>query len=252
MLQGIAAGRGLASTIPVRHPILRLEVLAADGTLASDHVVFCRLQDQSVRVEECCRCARCDSIEDGPTPSVNCTLPKEPLTPSQDPHGETIEVGTVLSEGTVVIADTVPIRRALDMLRDSDRRSVPIVDARHVMVGLVHEACFVARLPPRIREGDVRDSMSSPVAIDERTPVRTALKLLVANHLREATVVSKARVPIGIFRDIDGLRWIASARRGSDIPPSPPSSSSSSSPSSPASPASPASHERMSQDDCDE
>ena len=55
--------------------------------------------------------------------------------------------------------------------------------------------------------------MSSPIAIDERTPMRTALKLLVANHLREATVISKERVPIGVFRDVDGLRWIAAARR---------------------------------------
>lgn len=197
----------------MRHPILHLEVLAADGTLGSDHVVFCRLQEQSVRVEECCRCARCDSIEDGPAPSVTCTLPNEPLEPGQDPGGERIEVGTVLSQGTVVVAETVPIRRALELLRDSDRRSVPIVDTRHVMVGLVHEACFVGRQSAGAQEGSVRASMSSPIAVDECTPVRTALKLLVANHLREATVVSRARVPIGIFRDIDGLRWIAAARR---------------------------------------
>lgn len=210
----IAAGRHLALTKAVRHPILRLEVLAADGTLASDHVVFCSRQDQTVRVEECCRCARCDAIVDGPTPSVVCAEPDEHVEPALDPGGDRVEVGALLSEGTVVIADTVPVRRALELLRDSDRRSVPIVDARHVMVGLVHEACFLSRLGPRSQDGDVRGSMSSPVAIDERTPLRTALRLLVANHLREATVVSRARVPIGIFRDLDGLRWIARARRG--------------------------------------
>jgi hypothetical protein len=26
--------------------------------------------------------------------------------------------------------------------------------------------------------------------------------------------VSKRRVPVGMFRDIDGLRWLAAARRG--------------------------------------
>jgi len=194
----------------VRHPILRLEVLAADGTLASDHVVFCRLQDQSVRVEECCRCARCDAIEEGPTPAVSCTLPIDPLEPADDPRGDRIEVGSTLCQGTIVLSDEVPIRRALDLMRDSDRRSVPIVDASHVMIGLIHEACFVA---PRIHAGAVSLAMSSPIAIDERTPVRTALKLLVANHLREATVISKEHVPIGVFRDVDGLRWIAAARR---------------------------------------
>ena len=191
---------------------MHLEVLAADGTLASDHVVFCRPQDQSVRVEECCRCARCDAIEEGPTPAVSCTLPNDPLEPADDPRGDRIEVGSVLCQGTVVLSDEVPIRKALDLMRDSDRRSVPIVDTRHVMVGLIHEACFVNGTP-RLQVGSVGLAMSSPIAIDERTPVRTALKLLVANHLREATVTSKEHVPIGIFRDVDGLRWIAAARR---------------------------------------
>jgi CBS domain-containing protein len=202
----------------VRHPILHLQVLAADGTLASDHVVFCRLQDQSVRVEECCRCVRCDAIVDGPTPAVSCTLPNEPIEPADDPLGDRIEVGSVLCQGTVVLSEEVPIRKALDLMRETDRRSVPIVDTRHVMVGLIHEACFLNGVP-RLHAGAVSLTMSSPIAIDERTPVRTALKLLVANHLREATVTSKEHVPIGIFRDLDGLRWIAAARRAAAVRP---------------------------------
>jgi len=197
----------------VRHPILHLEVLAADGTRASDHVVFCRLRDQSVRVEECCRCARCDAIEELPTPAVSCTPPNHPLEPSEDPRGETIVVGSILCKGTLVLSDEVPVRRALEVMRDADRRSVPVVDNRHVMVGLIHDAAFVR---PLARVGAVGHAMSSPIAIDERTPVRMALKLLVANHLREATVVSKERVPLGIFRDVDGLRWITAARRSAE------------------------------------
>ncbi|MEA2749311.1 MAG: hypothetical protein QOI41_3454 [Myxococcales bacterium] len=197
----------------MKHPILRLDILAADGTVSTDHVVFCRMQDQSVRVEECCRCARCTSIDEGITPVVSCTLPNEPLEPADDPDGERIEVGSMLSEGTVVLSEAVSIGRALEVMRDRDRRSVAIVDARHCMVGLVHEARFATRIP-RAERGEVRAAMTSPIAIDERTPVRTALKLLAAHHLREATVVSKRRVPVGMFRDVDGLRWLAAARRG--------------------------------------
>ena len=64
-----------------------------------------------------------------------------------------------------------------------------------------------------VRLGIVTASMSTAVAIHERTPVRVALKLLAASHLREATVVSDHGVPIGVFRDVDGLRWLAAARR---------------------------------------
>ena len=55
--------------------------------------------------------------------------------------------------------------------------------------------------------------MMSVIAIDERTPVRAALRLLAARHLREATVISREGVPIGVFTDVDGLRWVARARR---------------------------------------
>jgi CBS domain-containing protein len=196
----------------VKHPILRLDVLAADGTVSTDHVVFCRMQDQSVRVEECCRCVRCTSIEEGTTPTVSCTLPIDPLEPADDPEGERIEVGSTLTEGTMVFSEAVSLGRALEVMADHDRRSAAIVDGGHRIVGLVHEARSALRAP-RADAGDVRAAMTSPIAIDERTPVRTALKLLAAHHLREATVVTRRRVPVGMFRDIDGIRWLAAARR---------------------------------------
>lgn len=193
-----------------KHPILRLEVLAADGTRATDHVVFCRLQGQSVRVEECCRCVRCDAITEGEAPSVECTIP---MPADDDLDGERTEVGRLLCRGTVVVADSVPLARALDLLQQGQRHSVAIVDARHVMVGLVHESGLPAHLH-RDRYLEVKATMASVVAIDERTPVRTALRLLASHHLREATVISKRGVPVGVFRDVDGLHWIGAAHHG--------------------------------------
>ncbi len=54
--------------------------------------------------------------------------------------------------------------------------------------------------------------MSGSLAIHEAVPVRRALEVLAAAHLREATVIDDEGVPLGIFRDVDGLRWIVSAR----------------------------------------
>lgn len=196
----------------VSHPILHLDVLEADGTRTRDHRVYCRLQRASIRVDACCECVHCDAITDGAAPSVDCTIPIRPLSPGDDPKGENIEVGTLLCQGTVVLAESTPTGRALKMLREEDRRSIAIVDAGNVLIGVVHEAGFMGRMGP-VRAGTVTASMSSAVAVHERTPVRVALKLLAASHLREATVVSDEGVPIGVFRDVDGLRWLAGARQ---------------------------------------
>jgi CBS domain-containing protein len=194
----------------VKHPILRLEVIASDGTRSSECHVFCRLQHKSVPVDACCSCVHADAITDGTTPSVDCTIPIPPLLPAEDPTGERIEVGRLLCEGTVVVAQTATLRAALGVLHTEDRRAVAIVDDHNVLVGLVHETSFGRRSVAS--HGAVAGAMSSAIAVHECTPVRVALRMLAANHLREATVISDQGRPIGLFRDVDGLRWIASAR----------------------------------------
>lgn len=200
----------------VRHPILRLEVLAADGTTTAEHRVFCRDQRASVTVEHCCACVHCDAVTDGPSPSVDCVIPLCPLGHADDPSGESVEVASLLCRGTIVLSQSAGLSQALRLLREADRRSVAIVDEDHVLVGLVHETGF--------RRGMISGSiipvsatMSTAIAVHERTPVRVALRLLAANHLREATVVSNGGVPLGVFRDVDGLRWIAgTTNRGAE------------------------------------
>jgi hypothetical protein len=196
---------------PVKHPILRLEVIAPDGTRQDEHRVFCRLQRRSVHVEECCECLHCDAITDGETPSVDCTIPIAPILATEDPTGEQTEVGMLLCTGAVVVAQSAAVESALRVLRADARRSVAVVDHRHALVGIIHETGFVGR-GPSSRYGAVSTAMSTAIAVHESTPVRTALKLLAANHLREATVIADDGVPIGIFRDVDGLHWLGVAR----------------------------------------
>lgn len=199
----------------VRHPILRLDVLAPDGTPTPEHRVFCRLKRQSVRVDACRGCVHCDAVTDGRAPSVDCSIPIRPLDHADDPAGERVDVGTLLCRGTVVLSESAALGRALGLLHEEDRRSLPVVDENSVLVGLVHEAAFVGRRGP-VRTVLVSAVMSTAIAVHERTPVRVALKLLAANHLREITVVSKEGVPLGVFRDVEGLRWIAGTREDPD------------------------------------
>jgi CBS domain-containing protein len=201
----------------VRHPILRLEVVQQDGTREASHRVFCRLRHASVPVGVCCACPRCDAIQPDPAPSVDCTVPLPPEDLAPDPSGERVEVGALLRRGAVVIGQTTSVQHALTVLRAEDARSVAVVDAERRLVGVVHELAFFpgrTSIDPLPRgEASVVTTMSSAIVVHEATPVRTALRLLAASHLREATVVASDGEPIGVFRDVEGLRWIASATK---------------------------------------
>jgi CBS domain-containing protein len=128
---------------------------------------------------------------------------------TSDPMGERTEVGAVLHQGTVALDPSAPISAALAVLREEDRRSVAVVDESRALIGVVHEVTFVRPGNPAT---DVAAAMSSALALHESTPVRRALRLLASAHLREATVTDDSGVPLGIFRDVDGLRWLARAR----------------------------------------
>jgi len=200
----------------VSHPVLRLEVVHPNGMRSAEHRVFCRYQQRSVAVDACCVCAHCDSIVAEPTPAVNCTIamPETSLVP--DPLGLRTAVGAILARGAVALDPSATIREALALLRAEDKRSVAIVDAAHVVIGVIHEGAFSTNAnaglsPPRSEDG-IAHLMSGTLAIHEAVPVRRALEFLALAHLREATVIDDKGVPLGVFRDVDGLRWIASAR----------------------------------------
>jgi CBS domain-containing protein len=197
--------------IRVSHPILRLEVLSRDGTRAARERVFCQLQRESMPVEVCSVCTRREAIHRGATPSVDCTFPM-PIGPVRpDPQGERTEVASLLSSGVSVVEETAPLREALALMKDG-RRSLAVVDTEQKLVGVVHEMAFARGGDSPTGDGDITWAMSTALAVHEAMPVRAALRLLASSHLREATVVSSEGRPLGVFRDVDGLRWIANRR----------------------------------------
>jgi CBS domain-containing protein len=204
----------------VRHvsqPILRLEVVGPDGERQDELRVFCRLRNESMAVGYCCACPRCDAITTGEVPSVDCTVSLPPEADEPDPLGERTSVGTLLSAGAKVLSADCTLRDAVALL-DRSTRSIAVVDGAHVLVGIVHEMTVVHC---RIRNGPVTvtlpvaDAMTSPVAIGEELSVRAALRVLAATHSRDAVVVTAAGAPLGIFRDVDAMQWIARARDSS-------------------------------------
>ena len=208
----------------VSHPILRLEVLDARGSRTAEQHVFCRLRRESVDVDFCRMCDRRDAIQTAPTPSVDCTFAPQPHDVIPDPHGDRTEVGVLLREGTIALACSASLLDALALLSASDFRTVAVVGGDHILVGLLHET-VVAERCAKLADANVgvKAAMSSPLAVHEATPVRDALRFMAAAHLRQATVVTSAGVPLGVLRDVDALRWIAASEHRLSTPPrSPP------------------------------
>ncbi len=195
----------------VSHPVLHLDVLSGGGARAAEERVFCRLRRESIDVEYCRHCIRCDAIQAGL--SVDCTvsLPTEHFSP--DPQGNRTEIGALLRGGLAVVETSANLGEALGLLRAEDLRSVAVVGGDHILVGVLHEVDLSERCARRGASSNVASEMSSPLALHESTPIRPALRFLASAHLRQAAVVTSGGVPLGLFRDVDGLSWIARARK---------------------------------------
>ena len=193
--------------------ILRLEVLRRDGTRAASHRVFCQLRRESVPLDTCSSCGRCDAILTAP-PSVVCTAPIAPDA-SHDRWGERTEIGAVLSTGGVAVSPETPLGDAFALMRAENCRALPVIETTsETVIGVLHEpvhTSFVRIRDPRGR--CVRDAMSIASVLPEVTPVRQAIYFLASAHLREVTVVTVTGGALGVFRDVDGLTWLAKARK---------------------------------------
>jgi CBS domain-containing protein len=203
----------------VSHPVLHLEVVDRDGVRMAGRRVFCRLRRESVDVELCRSCVRAYAIRDGAEPSVDCHVVPPAGALDEDPLGVHSEIGTLLRSGTMAVATSASLADALRVLRAGDMRSVAVVGGDHVLVGVLYDVPLSERSAKIGRAtDDVTTVMSTAFAIHESTPVRRALVFLASAHLRQAVVVNQSGVPLGVFRDVDGLRWIARARAGAVDP----------------------------------
>jgi predicted transcriptional regulator len=139
---------------------------------------------------------------------VNCLVAATRARLPHDPLGLRTPVAEVLTSATLAVRGELTLREALAHLHAEDRRSVAVVDTNQVVIGAIHER----RYPASSGDLPVALVMTSKLALPISTPIRRALELMAAAHLREIVVIDEHEVPLGTFRDVDGLRWIARAR----------------------------------------
>jgi CBS domain-containing protein len=192
----------------VSHPIVRLEVLGPNGRRQTALRVFCRERRTAVPVGVCAACRRCEAIVASPAPAVSCLVTEARADLPYDPLGLRTPVAEVLTSETFAVEAETTLREALAHLHAEDRRSVAVVDGGKVVIGVVHERQST-EFP---RDLPVTLVMGSKLALPMSTPIRRALELMAAAHLREVVVVDEEQVPLGTFRDVDGLHWLARAR----------------------------------------
>src|SRR5262249_11906009 len=117
-------------------------------------------------------------------------------------------VGQVLGSGTLAVDQDSSVEDALRLLYASGRQELPVVDASsHVVIGVARERELGAN-----RSFALAFATSSPLVVRESSSIDEALRLLASAHLREVTVVGEDGVPIGVFRDVEGLRALAQRR----------------------------------------
>lgn len=186
-----------------RSPVLRLVVLGGPPREVRERV-FCRRRGESLTLAECQRCEAWVDVADD---VVVCERPTEAT--ERDREGEHTAVGAVLCRGATVLAEDATIEEAHRLLRDG--ATAPMVDESGRVTGTVDASAISGPWLDPTRIHGVR-------AITESTPVRSALRMLASAHLREATIVTAEGEVLGIFRDVDGLFWLARARHRDEEP----------------------------------
>ena len=117
-------------------------------------------------------------------------------------------IGAVLRMSTCAVTPDTSVRDTFAVLRAEDRRSIPVIDEGGSVVGVVDEMRCRESLGPT-----AASVMSSKLSLDALTPVRRAVELMAAAHLREVTVLDDEGRPLGVLRDVDALLWLANAKR---------------------------------------
>jgi len=165
-------------------------VIEKDGSAKRTLHVLCPMDDRTVSVERCVECRHCARLDasEGTVgrPSVACTFegPGAPERPRA--------IGGVLSRhATCVRVDATRVA-----LRAPPRAGVvPVVDEQELLVGIL-EANLVVRA----------DEGALALAIEEHTPVSTALAHMARHRVRQVPVVASDGTVVGVLDDLDAMR----------------------------------------------
>jgi predicted transcriptional regulator len=127
-----------------------------------------------------------------------------------------VPVGLALSRMVTCVADDLPLQQAARRVpTDPGAIGVPVVDERGVLVGLLPRAS-VALVAITSSNVVVADRMIPPgTAVNEGDTLGEAFRGMCSRRARELVVVASTGEVVGLLRDVDAMRFVASvSRRG--------------------------------------
>ncbi len=209
------AKEGAASEV---HPVLIREIVRRDGSRTLAFHVFCSRRTESVPLAMCETCAACLDISpdaEGVRAVVRCRPPCPTNAPTAfsrgDPNalpGDTTPVGTILHGATLCAGSDAEAATLLALLAERALPELFVVDESGRLVGLVRDG--------HLQRGasSLGDVMSSATCVEEAVSVRRAVVRMAGAHVRAVPIVTRDGLLVGVLRDVDGLHFIATDRRG--------------------------------------
>ena len=189
-----------------KHPIVTTDVICADGSHRLGLRVYCEKRSQSVPLDDCRACTRCDEISGdsaGEESWVICEIV----------HG-TDSVGSIVHGSIVCVRAEVSVASLKAILIQRELPFVFVVDDDGKLLGVVNESDLIRvnRMDNALRAVDV---MSSANAIEEDEAVRRALVTMASHHARRTAVVTREGLLVGEVRDVEALAKLNAMKKSS-------------------------------------
>ena len=123
--------------------------------------------------------------------------------------------GVALARRVICVMEDTPLAAARVALDEAPGSfGVPVVDARHRLVGFLPRAAATLALLGRSRTAVVAEYVKvASATLAESESLREAFRVMGSRHSRELLVVNDEGEMVGVIRDIDALQLVAAARR---------------------------------------
>jgi CBS domain-containing protein len=197
--------------MPIKH-LLHTRFTLDDDEGEVKHTVFCTRMERSVPIELCVECPQRIS---GPgdlqkhDAAIECHSEVRRTAKSADTRERSLRtlVGQVMQRSFVCVHGNADLERLERLVDDS---SVVVIDSKSHPIGIVNRGDVLRALVEGGRD-EAHEIMTPLVhAIVEDAPVSHAIAMLAIEDAGEVPVVTHEGIVVGIVRQSDIVRWLAS------------------------------------------
>jgi CBS domain-containing protein len=136
-----------------------------------------------------------------------------PDAPRGELRGSEIPVGAFLDSNILCVHDDLDLASLASLFMERGLSHVYVVDENFELVGVAREKSLLGAAHGGVPLATARDIAESADRILEGVAIRRALLHMAVSHVRQAPIVTKDGVLVGVLGDVQGLRWFAACAR---------------------------------------